>query len=161
MAVRKRRGSLLSPRRWLLLAESLVALACARVGLRCMQVAALSATGCRVCAKLRIDSQQISPQQAREAAAWVHRASRLIPGTQCLPQALATQWLVARRGGFCTLHVGVARRDSAFRSHAWATMGDAVLIGGGNAPRLYREILRVEGAAPAARPDTAPAAWSR
>jgi hypothetical protein len=81
---------------------------------------------------------------ARETAAWVDRVSEFLPGMLCLQQALALQWMLARRGVGYTLHVGISSLEGEFRSHAWVTCNDRVLIGGGQAAEKYREILRCE-----------------
>ncbi len=61
----------------------------------------------------------------------VKRAAGLFPGATCLPQALAAQWMLSRRGYKAKLVVGVARqsRDN-FAAHAWVISGDQIVIGG-------------------------------
>ncbi|MEE8469670.1 MAG: lasso peptide biosynthesis B2 protein, partial [Planctomycetota bacterium] len=49
----------------------------------------------------------------------VNAASRLLPGTRCLAQALAGQVLLARRGVPTSLRIGVERSSEAMSAHAW------------------------------------------
>ena len=70
---------------------------------------------------------------ARRLARAVGRgAARLPRETRCLPQAMALQWLLSRRGLGATLVIGV--RPGAVRGglddlHAWVVRGGEVLIG--------------------------------
>lgn len=72
----------------------------------------------------------------------VAAAANFIPGTTCLPRALATKVLLARHGYGAELHIGV-NRDSqgSFQAHAWVETGGRVVIGG---PEVtgYNPILR-------------------
>ena len=69
-------------------------------------------------------------------------AANLIPGTTCLPRALATQVLLGRHGHGAELHIGV-NRDSRgrFQAHAWVETGGRVVIGGPDVTG-YEPILR-------------------
>jgi len=69
-------------------------------------------------------------------------AANLIPGTTCLPRALATQVLLGRHGHGAELHIGV-NRDSqgSFQAHAWVETGGKVVIGGPEVT-AYKPILR-------------------
>lgn len=68
-----------------------------------------------------------------EQAAWaVAAAARRLPGgATCLPQALACNAILRRRGYAPRLRIGVAARDDkeALRGHAWVEMDDRVIIG--------------------------------
>ena len=157
-----RRG-LLSPHKWALLLECTGTLLLAWAGLKSMRLATLSTRGCYLFGRLR--ARRPSHQQAGtagspagpifqaatlEVAASIRRTSRLLPrvlpwglpAMHCLPQALATQWMLARRSIASTLHIGVALGEDGFRSHAWLSCQGRVVIGGVDAPNLYREITR-------------------
>lgn len=74
---------------------------------------------------------------AREVAIAVRRASRLVPGATCLPQALAARAMLARRGVVSELRVGVAGdAKGGVKAHAWVEVDGRVVIG--NLPDLAR-----------------------
>lgn len=51
---------------------------------------------------------------------WATQAAcRRVPGTTCLVSSLALQRMLSRHGHASELHIGVARKDSAFTAHAW------------------------------------------
>lgn len=62
----------------------------------------------------------------------VHTAGRYLLGDKpCLPEALAVQWFLRRRGIEATLNIGVRKHpEEGFSAHAWVEQGGAVLIGG-------------------------------
>jgi hypothetical protein len=62
------------------------------------------------------------PSPSRERAAWaVRAAASRVPGTACLPEALAAYALMSWHGHPTRLCVGVRRRDggSGVDAHAW------------------------------------------
>ncbi len=63
--------------------------------------------------------------------AWaVRNASRLVPRSTCLVQALAARHLLARHGFAANVVIGVARQhETGFDAHAWVEYQGAVLIG--------------------------------
>ncbi|WP_296312825.1 lasso peptide biosynthesis B2 protein [Erythrobacter sp.] len=67
---------------------------------------------------------------ARQLARRITRLARLVPGASCLTQALALQYLLARAGHGCTLHIGV-KRDAAgqFAAHAWVSCNGRIVLG--------------------------------
>ncbi len=65
---------------------------------------------------------------ARKWAAAVESAARRIPGTACLPQALALHWLLARIGCRSEIALG-ARSDNAITAHAWVEVDGEVVLG--------------------------------
>jgi hypothetical protein len=67
---------------------------------------------------------------ARQLARRIERLARLVPGASCLTQALALQYLLARGGHACKIHVGV-RGDAAgaFAAHAWVTCNGRIVLG--------------------------------
>lgn len=62
----------------------------------------------------------------------VHTAGRYLLGDKpCLPEALAVQWFLRRRGLEATLNIGVRKNpEEGFAAHAWVEQGGTVLIGG-------------------------------
>ncbi len=64
--------------------------------------------------------------------AWaVSHTARLVPLANCLPQALATQYLLARSGVVVTVRIGVAQHAcSEVEAHAWVLHGDTIILGG-------------------------------
>jgi hypothetical protein len=72
-------------------------------------------------------------QEARRLARAVRRAADRLPGeTRCLPQAMALQWLLRRRGFDATLYIGVLpgrERGGLGDLHAWVDCRGEVLIG--------------------------------
>ncbi len=59
----------------------------------------------------------------------ISAASRLLPGTRCLAQALAGQVLLARRGVPTSLRIGVERSSEAMSAHAWLEQDGRVVLG--------------------------------
>ena len=61
----------------------------------------------------------------------VAAAARRIPFATCLSQALAVQFLLARRGIESTLWLGARHTErGAFSAHAWVQCGGRFVIGG-------------------------------
>ena len=67
--------------------------------------------------------------------------SRRVPAASCLTQALALQYLLARRGLHSELRIGVRKEGRDFRAHAWLVTGEKVSIGGGSQLDSYVPIL--------------------
>jgi transglutaminase superfamily protein len=63
----------------------------------------------------------------------VQAVARHLPlGFVCLPQAIAAQWMLRRRGLSSTLYLGVAadpERPAALIAHAWLRLGDKIVTG--------------------------------
>jgi hypothetical protein len=79
-------------------------------------------------AALRLALPLVRPERLR--IAWAVRAAvRALPGTTCLPAALAMQRLLSASGHACELHVGVAKRGDALEAHAWVVCNGEVLVG--------------------------------
>src|SRR5436309_14497231 len=76
-------------------------------------------------------------------------ASRYVPMSTCLTQALTTQVLLARRGFPAHLHIGVAKEgaEARFEAHAWVESEGKVVIGGSDLGR-YTQLLALEGEEP-------------
>lgn len=68
--------------------------------------------------------------RARIVASAVTRVAAWLPWhPTCLPQAIATRWMLRRRGIPCQAHLGVVSTDP-FAAHAWVTVGGSVVQGG-------------------------------
>jgi hypothetical protein len=77
--------------------------------------------------------QLAPPASAERIVLAVTRASRVVPGATCLPQALAAKVLLERRGHPAYVHVGVMRADDArVLAHAWVESAGRILLGGGD-----------------------------
>ena len=75
--------------------------------------------------------------------AWaVQAAARRVPGANCLTQAVAVQWLLARAGRAALLQIGVAK-DAAqgFESHAWVEFEGQFLLEDGEVADRFAPIL--------------------
>jgi hypothetical protein len=71
-----------------------------------------------------------SSAEARRIGRTVARVARVLPHEPtCLRQAIATRWMLRRRGIDCEAHLGIVRTDP-FEAHAWVTVGDVVVQGG-------------------------------
>jgi Transglutaminase-like superfamily len=67
---------------------------------------------------------------ARRVGFAVERVAALLPWHPvCLPQAVATRWMLTRRGIPNEAHLGVVS-TSPFSAHAWVTVDGAVVQGG-------------------------------
>ncbi|KKN63847.1 hypothetical protein LCGC14_0497770 [marine sediment metagenome] len=68
----------------------------------------------------------------REIAWSVSATARLVPGATCLTQALAGDWLLARRGrtGEIQLSLPVGEASEGFRPHAWLICNGHIVLGG-------------------------------
>ena len=81
---------------------------------------------------------------ADEIVGAVHRAARLIPGSNCLLQALAAQMLLIRHGYRPRLTIGVQKtKPDGFNAHAWITCSGEILMGGQHAQN-YSSLLNLE-----------------
>jgi hypothetical protein len=68
------------------------------------------------------------------AVSWaVQAVARHVPlGFVCLPQAIAAQWMLRRRGVSTTLYFGVdfqQEKKIRIRAHAWLRAGDKIVTG--------------------------------
>lgn len=74
----------------------------------------------------------------RRIAASVRRVSRYVPAASCLTQALATEFLLARRGQISSLLIGVTKTEEGeFKAHAWLESDGKIIIGGVQGSRRY------------------------
>jgi len=82
------------------------------------------------------------PPTAHRLGQLITAAANRIPGTSCLPRALATQIVLCRHGHQAELHIGVNRdNEGRFQAHAWVEHGGQVVIGGSDVTD-YKPILR-------------------
>ena len=114
---------------WRLLATAAALLPLLRL---LLLVAPFEVVNRRVRAAVRGGARVTGDDPAAARVAWaVSAAARRVPFATCLPQALAVQLLLGRRGIASTLWLG-ARRTGAgrFSAHAWVRCGDRFVIGG-------------------------------
>ncbi len=79
----------------------------------------------------------------------VEAASRHLPGARtCLPQALAAQVLLARRGHPALLRIGVVKGEKGhLEAHAWLESRGRIVIGGSELDR-YTPLAAPNGGKP-------------
>lgn len=84
---------------------------------------------------------------ARRCTHALRRAVARLPGTLCLPQAMALQWMLRRRGVGALLFIGVAghgaRRGRLQDLHAWLEADGMALLDDGSGH--HRVLLRFQG----------------
>jgi hypothetical protein len=91
----------------------------------------LSTVGYNRIRRLVPSAAGVAPPLVLRSVSWsVRRSARLVPGASCLTQALAVQFLLARRGFQSTIKVGVREEGGKILAHAWLISGDTVVIGG-------------------------------
>ena len=121
----------------LLLIEGLAAVAAASAAIRFLPFTRA----------VRLGSRPLpSPVPAREdeivaSARWaVETAARYVPWrAKCFQKGLALQRMLRRRGIDARLHYGIGRDETGeLEAHVWVAAGDAVVIGGAEAPRFRR-----------------------
>ena len=70
-------------------------------------------------------------EEGRRVGRAVERVARALPWHPvCLPQAIATRWLLRRRRIACVSHLGVVDTHP-FSTHAWVTVDGSTVVGGG------------------------------
>jgi hypothetical protein len=73
--------------------------------------------------------QSLNPEAARIGRT-VSRVAGVLPWRpKCLRQAMATRWMLRRRGIPCEAHLGIVRTEP-FEAHAWVTVEGSVVQGG-------------------------------
>ena len=77
-----------------------------------------------------------------ERVTWaVKTASSYAPLANCLPQALVTCVMLARRGHLAKLRIGVTRSTGGlFQAHAWVESEGRVVIGGARDLACYAQL---------------------
>lgn len=80
----------------------------------------------------RLDaSNEASVGDLRRVAWGVAAAARFVPGASCLTQALAGQYLLARKGNMSNIRIGVERdTGKQLKAHAWLVSGNHIVLGG-------------------------------
>lgn len=73
---------------------------------------------------------------AERIARDVERAARHVPRANCLVQALAGEWLIARAGAPVGLCFGVTYGPKGLEAHAWLVSDERVILGGEEAARF-------------------------
>lgn len=74
----------------------------------------------------------------------VERAALRLPGSLCLPQAMALQWMLRRRAQTSTIVLGAAAgqdRGSVDRLHAWVEQDGTILLG--DTGGFHQPVLRL------------------
>jgi len=100
----------------------------------------------RVCAYFGRPGGSGSAAGTREIVWAVRLASRYVPRSTCLVQALAAQILLGRHGHAGQVHIGVALDEKlGFRAHAWVESEGEVLIGGSEELDGYAPMLVLDG----------------
>ncbi|QXP82894.1 lasso peptide biosynthesis B2 protein [Methylococcus sp. ANG] len=75
------------------------------------------------------DMQQRIVIQPEKTGTALARASRYVPGTTCLMQALAGILMLSRQGYIAELCIGVAKPNGEFGAHAWVECGGRPVVG--------------------------------
>ena len=93
---------------------------------------------------VRLGARPLGRQAALDPAAAVRAvdgATNHLPlRLACFPRGLALQRMLRRRGIDARLHYGVGTQPGgALKAHVWVSVGDAILIGGAEAP-AYRPL---------------------
>jgi hypothetical protein len=115
-----RRERLDAARAWLWLVA-------ARTGLTCLPYGSIARLVVRIPARHRT-RDETSPERCARA---IRRASRFVPGSSCLPQAIAAQCLLRREGWTSQIVFGVAQdKDGDLEAHAWLSNDGRIVVGG-------------------------------
>ncbi len=127
--------------RWLIV-ESAFYLVCARLAMGTTPPRTLLALGRLDPAEGQSADAALPPEIAPAIRA-LEKSTRRMPFANCLTRALALRMLLADREIPTELHIG-ARKDEQglFAAHAWLTWRERILVGGEDAPGLYRELVR-------------------
>jgi hypothetical protein len=69
----------------------------------------------------------------------------LLGDKPCLPQALAIQWLLGRRGVYTDLSIGVKKDDErGIAAHAWVEKEGQIIMGGDMSPVQFKRLHLVK-----------------
>ncbi len=124
-----------------LLMEAAACLACCRFAVRLVPLTSLRQTLKRLATLIRTIPEK-SPDAAVRIGSAVHLVSRCLPKATCLPQALAGEFLLLRRGLPARLRLGVNERPGGgIQAHAWLESGERIIVGGPDAPAQYASLL--------------------
>jgi hypothetical protein len=118
-------------RRASLAAEVAVALTVAGLGVRLLPSPRVSRLLGHIAAEgPPIPAPPAASLEARRVGRAVDKVARALPWKPvCLPQAIATRWLLRRRRIPCESHLGVVG-TAPLAAHAWVTVAGAIVQGG-------------------------------
>ncbi len=129
-----------------LLAEAAVVLGAIRIGLWLLPVRRVRQITARVARWTATGGGRHEGSIPIRVSRAVVRASACIPRASCLPQALAAQFLLERRGYSPVLRIGMARgSEGRPAAHAWVEHQSVVILGGGFSPEILLPVLAGEG----------------
>ena len=118
-------------RRWLLW-RAVLRLAAASAGLRLFSFRRMQSwigtTSTQPSEQGRASNPTTRKYTPEELANALVSGSRFVPGSTCLVQALAGQWLLQGEGYAPQLRIGVSKAEG-FEAHAWVELAGKVLIG--------------------------------
>jgi Transglutaminase-like superfamily len=77
-----------------------------------------------------------TPGEADRIGWAVDSAARFVPNATCLPQALAAEAILLRRGHPAVVRLGVTRNADGVEAHAWVESYGRVIVGGGDLDRF-------------------------
>jgi Transglutaminase-like superfamily len=122
---------------------ALLAIALVRVGLRMSSFRRVRRSLTRIVRPTR--SPDPTPGEVDRIGWAVRSAARFVPGATCLPQALAAEAILRRRGHPADVRLGVKRGDDGVEAHAWVESYGRVIVGDGDLDRF--EPLEASGPA--------------
>lgn len=133
---------------WRLLLEAALILTLVRLGLRLLSFQKVRGflAHCRADARPAAAATSTPAVEVTRRVLWAVNAASRPVGTTCLPRALATHTLLARRGLASELRIGVTRSPgSPLEAHAWVENENGILIG--NLPNLaqYKPFADLSG----------------
>ena len=96
----------------------------------------------------RMAQEASKPQESEEVfnhVSWaVTATSRFVPRATCLTKALATQFLLSRRGQEAHLRIGVAKTDEGrLEAHAWVESQGRIVPGDSADPSHFAALFPV------------------
>ncbi len=127
------------------LLTAVVILGVVRLALFCLPYRSVVGYVKRGLKKAHLDLAGIDAYQ-RQIVWAVKAIARRMPGDKpCLPQALAVQWLLSRKGKSTELHIGV-RKDAAgeLAAHAWLEDERGIVIGGDGSPMHFERLQMIK-----------------
>jgi Transglutaminase-like superfamily len=77
-----------------------------------------------------------TPGEAERIGWAIGSAARFVPEATCLPQALAAEAMLRRRGHPADLRLGVTRGDDGVEAHAWVESYGRIIVGDGDLDRF-------------------------
>jgi hypothetical protein len=129
-----------------LVGEGVVALGVIRFGLWLLPVRRVREIAARVARWTATGGRRHDGSIPIRVGRAVARASAYIPRASCLPQALAVQFLLERRGYSPVIRIGMARGvDGRPAAHAWVEHHGVVILGGGFSPEIVLPLLAGKG----------------